>query len=229
MSEPIWFSPNAPKGPERTVYSTPIARRARLSELEIPGELLAVSLQLGVTEKLTAQIFDHKAAGGWDMFRYTTRSLRSGLYERGWKLIDSSNVAKVMHPSSGVSVVVCSGDSQTGSTFGPLPKTKRSKGDVFLGHSEMVAVDLFGESVVETRWLAPEDSKTWLLLHYHVVESGMQYFRSELSRPAEAKDGVITDWFERIILNVPLPGAITDDETADDTGPSIIPTVNIRL
>lgn len=229
MTEPISFARALTHKPTRIVYSTPVSRREKLRELEIPEELLIKALQVGLTEKFTAQMWDPKTAGGYDMYRYTTRILRAGLCEQGWALEDGSNVAMVRHPLSGVSVVVCAGDSQTGSTFGDDPRTKRSKGDVFLGRTEMTAVDLFGEAVLETRWFAPQESKTWLLLHYHVAQGGVQYFRSELSRPAEAQNGVITGWSERILLSVPLPGTIADDETADDVGPLVTPTVSIRL
>ena len=39
------------------------------------------ALQRGVAEKLTAEIFDPATAGGYDLYRYTTRYVRKGLYE----------------------------------------------------------------------------------------------------------------------------------------------------
>lgn len=229
MPDPVIFPVAVQHSSPRMVYSTPVARREKLRELGVDEEILVAAVQFGLTEKLTQVMFDPKTAGGYDMYKYMTRLLRMKLYEQGWKLFDGNNIAMIREPNSGVSIVVCAGDGQTGSTFGKPPKSKRSKGDVFLDISRMIAVDLFGHDVIETRRVAPDDAKTWLLLHYHVVVGSQHFLRAELSRPAEAERGVITDWYDRIILNVPLPGSIADDETADDQGPVIIPSITVNL
>ncbi len=65
-----------PRGPlelECRVYSTPVDRRERLHQLGVPEELLVEAVQRGVAEKLTAEIYDPATAGGYDLYRYTTR------------------------------------------------------------------------------------------------------------------------------------------------------------
>ena len=229
MRGPVIFWEGAGFEPECIVYSTPVQRREKLRELGVSEEVMIDALQRGLAEKLTAQNDDPKTAGGYDMYRYTTRSVRSGQRALGWELVDSSNIAMVRDPQTGVTVVVCAGDSQTGQPYGDAPKTKRSKGDVFLDVSEVIAVDLFGHDVIEKRRIASPESKTWLLLHFHSVVGTQNVFRAELSLPLEANGGIITKWSERIILYVPLPGTIADDETANDTGPVILPSITVRL
>ena len=147
-------------------------------------------------------------------------------------LVDSIHIYQwrtCLHTKRELSLIICSGDHQTGQLIGGPPKTKRSKGDLFLEVSEIVATDLFGDEEVETRHVALPDAKVWLLLHYHVVERGQQILRAELSRPLEANDGMITQWSERIILDVRPADAMSDDESANDEGPVIIPDVEIRF
>lgn len=212
-----------------TVYSTPDQRRKKLAELVIPEEVLVRAIQLGLTEKLTAEIYDPRTAGGYDFFRYTTKYLRRSLAERGWQVRDPNNIALVRDPINGTIVIVCAGDSQTGTLIGDQPRSRRTKGDLFLETTEVVAKDLLGEDIVRKRRLSPPMTKVWLLLHYHDGEGANQVLRAELSRPFEAEAGFITKWVERIILHVPLPTAFVDDVTADDQGPEITPSLTIRL
>lgn len=221
-----------PRGPlelECRVYSTPVDRRERLHQLGVPEELLVEAVQRGVAEKLTAEIYDPATAGGYDLYRYTTRHLREGLHRRGWELSDSNNIALVRDPVDETVLIVCSGDQQTGQMIGDAPRTKRSKGDVFLEVTEVVAIDLLGYEETETRTVALPDAKVWLLLHYHAITNGQEVLRAELSRPRVAEGGTITEWSERIILYVPLPDAMPDDETGSDNGPIITPDVKIRI
>ena len=229
MTEPINIGGRASSKPDCIIYSAPASRDAKLKELAIPEELLVDALQRGVAEKLTAEIFDPATAGGYDLYRYTTRYVRRGLHEAGWELSDYNNIALVRDPVKETVIIICSGDHQTGQLIGVPPKTKRSKGDFFLEMSKIVAIDLFGDEKIETRHIAPPDAKVWLLLHYHVVEPGQQILRAELSRPLEANDGMITQWSERIILDVRLADAMSDDESANDEGPVITPDVDIRI
>ncbi len=220
---------SGPFKPEKVVYSTPVAVREKLSMLGVPEELLIESLQRGVAEKQTAEIFDPLTAGGYDLYRYTTRYVRKGMFECGWEMSDDNNIALVRNRTDGTTIIVCSGDSQTGQLIGDDPKTKRQKGEVFLEISEFVSINLFGEREFRTRSVAQPDSNVWLLLHYHAIDNDRHILRAELSRPFEEKGGSITGWSERIILYVPLPDGRTDDESANDEGPAITPEVTIRI
>jgi len=224
-------NPHSGPGPhdQCIIYSTPVARRERLQSLQIPEELLVEAIQRGVAEKKTAEIFDPPTAGGYALYWYTTRHVRKGLSEAGWEMSDSNNIALIRDPLEGTVVIVCSGDQQTGQVIGDPPKTKRSKGDVFLEVSEIVSVDLWGNEEVETRSIALPDANGWLLLHYHVENGPQQVLRAELSRPLEAQSGTITKWSERIILHVPLPDALYDDEFDGDKGPVVTPDVQVRF
>mgnify|MGYP007049508331 CR=1 FL=1 len=215
--------------PECVIYRTPVARRAKLMELRINEDLLVKALQRGVAEKLTQVQFDPVTAGGLDLWRYTTRYVREGQHARGWELADSNNIALVRDPIEGTVLIVCAGDIQTGQLIGKQPRTKRTKGDLFLQVSEVLQIDLFGEDVVQQRRIAAPLSKVWLLLHYHEGMGDQQVFRAELSRPFEAEGKMITKWAERIILHVTPPGVMHDDDVYDDAGPDFVPTVTVRL
>lgn len=211
------------------VYSTPVERRKRLEGLGIEEQTLIVALQRGVAEKMTALFYDPRTAGGYDLYRYATRHVREQQYQRGWEIRDSNNIALVRDPINETVLIVCSGDAQTGMLIGDQPKTKRSKGDLFLEISQVLQTDLFGQDVIQKRRIAPPESKVWLLLHYHEGEGAKQVLRAELSRPFEAEGGMITKWAERIILNAPLPGQVADDFIADDTGPTFTPSVVVKF
>lgn len=211
------------------VYSTPVERRKRLEKLGIDEQTLVVALQRGVAEKMTALFYDPRTAGGYDLYRYATRHVREQQYALGWEIKDSNNIALVRDPINETILIVCSGDAQTGMLIGEQPKTKRSKGDLFLEISQVLQTDLFGHDVVQKRRVAPPESKVWLLLHYHEGEGANQVLRAELSRPFEAEGGMITRWAERIILHAPLPGQVADDFIADDTGPTFTPSVVVKF
>lgn len=211
------------------VFSTPVERRKRLEELGIEEQTLVIAVQRGVAEKTTALFYDPRTAGGYDLYRYATRHLREQQYARGWEIKDSNNIALVRDPINGTILIVCSGDTQTGMLIGDQPKTKRSKGDLFLEISEVLQTDLFGQDIIQKRRIAAPETKVWLLLHYHDGEGANQVLRAELSRPFEAEGGMITKWAERIILHVPLPGQLADDFTADDTGPTFTPSVIVKF
>lgn len=211
------------------IYSSLADRRRKLQELNIDEATLVGALQRGVAEKMTAVSFDPRTAGGYDLYRYATRYVREHQSARGWVCVDRNNIAFVRDPISETSLIVCAGDSQTGSLIGDQPKTRRTKGDMFLDISQVLQTDLFGNDVIEVRRMAVPDSKVWLLLHYHDGEGSNQVLRAELSRPLEAEGGTITRWAERIILSVPLPGQIADDEAADDIGLEFIPNVTVKL
>ena len=229
MPDSANIPPIGPAAPQCVVYSTPVHRRERLHQLGVPEELLVEALQRGIAEKLNAEIYDPATAGGYDLYRYTTRHVREGLHRRGWELSDSNNIALVRKPIDDTVLIVCSGDQQTGQLIGDAPKTKRSKGDVFLEVTEIVAIDLLGYEETETKMVALPDANVWLLLHYHATLNGHEIIRAELSRPRVAEGGTITEWSERIILYVPLPDAMPDDETGSDSGPIITPDVKIRI
>lgn len=221
--------PGGDTGDTCKVYSTPGQRREKLAELSLEEELLVVALQRGITEKLTAMFADPKTAGGYDLWRYATRYLREQLHARGWIISDRNNVALVRDPVNGTILIVCSGDSQTGSLIGEQPRTRRSKGDFFLDISEVLSTDLFGHDVIGTRRIAAPHSKVWLLLHYHDGFGAEQVFRAELSRPYEAVSGMITKWAERVILHTLLPGEVADDSSADDQGPNFTPNITVNF
>ena len=178
MAEPINIGGKVSSEPSCIVYNTPTTRREKLKALTVCEDLLIDAIQRGVAEKLTAEIFDPATAGGYALYWYTTRYVRKGLYEDGWELSDSNNIALVREPSEGTIIIVCSGDHQTGQIIGDPPKTKRSKGEIFLEVSEIVSTNLFGDDDVETRHVAQPDAKVWLLLHYHVVDRGQQILRA---------------------------------------------------
>jgi hypothetical protein len=210
-------------------YSVPSEIRKKLLELKVPEEILIQALQRGVAEKLTAEIYDPSTAAGCDLYKFATRHVRKELHIRGWELKDSNNIAIIFDPLVGTTIIVCAGNRQTGMVIGEQPRTKRPKGPIFLDVTEVIQKDLFGHDVVEKRSFAVTESKVWLLLHYHDGVGPFQVLRAELSRPVEAVDGLITKWSERIMLNVPLPGAMADDFSAGDNGPVIIPNVASRL
>lgn len=211
------------------VYSTPVDRRKRLEALGIDEQTLVVALQRGVAEKMTALFYDPRTAGGYDLYRYATRHVREQQHQRGWETKDSNNIALVRDPVNETVLIVCSGDAQTGMLIGDQPRTKRSKGDLFLEISQVLQTDLFGQEVIQKRRIAAPESKVWLLLHYHDGEGANQVLRAELSRPFEAEGGMITKWAERIILNAQLPGQVADDFNAHDTGPTFSPSAIVKF
>ena len=138
--------------------------------------------------------------------------------QRGWNYTRSDGLEFTINSSLGLSVIITSGDKDTGRVDG-FPKTKNSKGSATENLvSANCTLELFPSNSVEMsdeHDNSIDSTKTYVLL-YH-FDLGENEVRCELSLPGgmSGMDGhnKISHWMERIILpSVPFSAAITVPE-----------------
>ena len=188
-----------------------------------------LAVQQGFIERVNASHFDPPTAPGWDAWRYTLRSLRQQGDARGWVMADPGNLSMIINEEREVAIVVFSGDDATGLAH-LKPKSKSPRGPMV---REAVArntgqLPLFPEMIEEARPTAEEvlGYETWVLL-IHIMDEGL---RAELSLPIAFDDKeFVSDWKERIIIDVPMPGSESEQTPDANDGPDIMPDVNFKL
>ncbi|GAA2009908.1 hypothetical protein JL107_17100 [Nakamurella flavida] len=196
----------------------------RLTAMGLTAELITrVLLRAdGETEECTD--LDPPILQGLMRWGRTTRHLREELVRSGWTWDNPRNLARTIHPSGDLAIVVTAGDEYTALPDGE-PGTRHPK-----GWATELAVQANGQLVLDLgplerhRGIATGAAvlQTWLLLFH--LEPG--WIRAEISRPAGIAGGRITRWSERILLEpIPrqAPGGVVAD--ADPAPASAVPRV----
>ena len=210
------------------VQPTEVADRLK-ERFEWSVSAFVLAVQQGYIERSNASPFDGPMAPGTDAWRYTLRSLRQQADARGWTMADPGNLSMTINEALEVAIVVFSGDDATGLAH-LKPKSKNPRGSMvkqaIKRNTEQMS--LFGD-VIEEEGPSVEEVlgyETWVLLIYITDEK----VRAELSLPVSVDDkDYVSDWAERIIINVPLPGSEWEQAPDADSGPDILPDVSFKL
>ncbi|MFC7619383.1 hypothetical protein [Microlunatus sp. GCM10028923] len=193
----------------------------RLHDLGLDVPLLVRALQRADAEAKQTTGLEPPTAEGSTRYFKTVRFLREELVPLGWDPDNYRNFCRTVHPSRRHSIVVSSGDEFTGlDIHGTSPRTKYPKGDLTEVAVQRNAVQDafdFGEEFAEPIAERVRVESTWYLLQYTTP----QHIQAEVSLPTAFKNGMITDWQERILL--PLitredPGS-AEGATFSDPGP----------
>lgn len=168
---------------------------------------------------------DALIAGGLYTYLEAVKSLRDELCPKGWLKKARNNVELVTNLEKGLSVMVSSGNSDTGMKHGNPPKTKNPKGIqtqkyVLLNNKQMV-IPSMKRSIKSVSF-----SHTWILL-YHIDE-GKKQMRLELSLPVKMDmDGLrINSWRKRIIIT---PIDFTNSPELNSLKQEFSPDIDIDL
>lgn len=202
----------------------------RLHALGLDGELLRNAIRTGHERAAWVTGSHPRTFRGTVVWGEATAALRESCALRGWANCDKDNIAKAISGDGQNTVVVVSGDSQTGRRHGGISHTRRPRGNAGVrlvlrnNQLELSALLPAHERLAEA--VPPSNTgATWLLL-YHCVGRTV---RLELSRAsAVSADGAIAAWAERLILpdvdlDEPLAGA------PDFDAPLSTPSVPVRI
>lgn len=207
-----------------TVHAEPTDVATRLAQLDLSDQILSTAVakgQLAVDNCTPNHPRMFPPLAGW---AETVRGLREGLVARQWTNSDDRNYALAVHPNGEIAIAVATGNEHTGLLSG-TPATKSSKGTSTL-EAVMVNVkqlSLFGEIEQSAAAQSEQDDKraTWILL----IRRDANGTRAELSLPvAIGADGRVTDWRERIVLNV-----IPRDPQLLRVTPPDLPDVDVQV
>ncbi|WP_432472347.1 hypothetical protein [Amphritea sp. HPY] len=126
------------------------------------------------------------------------RTLREQLIPEGWKPKTQYGLALTYNRDLNVSIIVTSGDKDTGRADG-YPTTKNSKGGATtqVVHSNF---DLFNDHSDDVDTAELLSNQTWVLLYF--IDTSNEEVRYELSLPTGMSgNGKISSWSKRIILD----------------------------
>lgn len=170
------------------------------------------------------------AAPGFVMWAEMYKAQRERLCVRGWRKVDRNNISRTMAPDDSFGIINCTGDKATGQPHAtPTPKRTRGEYSIELLRSQL---SLFPSNDTKGRD-SPTTPMLWICLFR--VQGGTIF--CELSRPAAITDeGVVTLWYERILLPTIQPGsgAPLGDQTVSSplsvpsTTPAPQPEVAVR-
>ena len=213
------------------VHKLPAEVASRLKQrFDLPEAAFIQAVQQGFIDRSNASPpFDPTTAAGTDGWRYTVRSIRQQADARGWKIADPHNLPLIVNETLEVNIAVMSGDDRTGLPH-LKPKTKHPHGAMIKAAiaRNIDQLDMFpdlikGEEPSIEEMLRYE---TWILL-VHITDDEI---RAELSLPKSvSQKDFVNDWAERIIIDIPLPGAESESAPVVDNGPDILPDVSFSL
>ncbi|MEM8275564.1 hypothetical protein Q4R63_00495, partial [Morganella morganii] len=153
------------------------------------------------------------------------------LNDNGWTCIRSDSLELTVNSELGISVIITSGDKDTGLIDGN-PRTKNAKGNAVRRAVEknnynlelFPSNDVFDDNLDELEAISTLDpTKTYVLLYYFDFSS--KEVRCELSLPKEmtkfSSYNKIDTWSERIIItpvyfDIAIPSIFNDEGFSDD-------------
>lgn len=166
--------------------------RARLLELnpDLTPELLSKAILKGLSARNeTTRASAPTAAGGKQWFE-TLDELRNQLLGKKWNPHDLRNCPFAIAPDRSISIVVMTGNAETGKQGLEDPSTAADKGAVAEGYVKAnQQLKLFKEQ---------EGTQVWALLYHY--DQTLKEVRYELSLPMDFNKRKISVWEERLIL-----------------------------
>lgn len=169
--------------------------RARLLQLhpDLTPELLAKAVLKGLSARNdTTEASAPTAAGGKQWFD-TLEELRNLLLEKLWNTHDQRNCPFAIAPDRSISIVVMTGNAETGRQGLEDPSTSAEKGAVAEGYVSANRQQMLFKQAQEQ-----QGTQVWALLYYY--DKNLKDVRYELSLPTDFSKKKITGWGERLIL-----------------------------
>lgn len=200
MLESLDYSP-LPLQP--TIVSEPDAVEQRLLSLHetlLPEVFLESNLR-GYEARVEVTPSHPPTAAGTLHWHAFVGALRFALAEQGWSTYNHKNCPFVLSPDSRTSIVVMTGNSDTGKLYGN-PTNQAEKG-VVLGAAVIrnAQLQLNLSRRAGASGAVREGTQVWVLLyHVELGIKGVLEIRSELSLPSVFQKRKIESWTERIIL-----------------------------
>jgi hypothetical protein len=157
---------------------------------------------------------------GITMWAETLAALRRELLKarQGWRIGQTGNYETVYSEDRRLAFAVVAGDRFTGIDGDRPPRLTRKRGPKTKERVDRNAkyqqlafeIDL---PVLASELPPDEACTTWFL----VIHADDDHIRMEVSLPVDAKDGIVGEWVERILIDaVPTSGAVAPIEPGED-------------
>ncbi|MGF1810238.1 hypothetical protein [Vibrio alginolyticus] len=168
------------------------------------------SIQSGIYQFKSVSKFHPITAGGSRAWEEIVAAFRETVISEnnGWKAVHEHGMPLLINPSKQLTIVITSGDINTGLNNGIQPKTRNQKGTAtqdLVNSNYALFEDVDGIDILPS---SADSHQTWVFLY--TIDKTKSEVRYEMSLPTEtslsgAKGKVkISSWQERIIFE-PLP------------------------
>lgn len=213
-----------PSGPFNQLAKTLVDAhevRVRLTQLhpDLTPDLLSKAILRGLNARNeTSKASAPTAAGGKQWFD-TLEELRGLLLEKQWNPHNQRNCPFAIAPDRSISIVVMTGNSETGKQGLQDPSTAADKGVVAEDY-----VSINRQQTLFNQAQEQQGTQVWVLLYHY--DKNLQEVRYELSLPTDFSKKKITGWGERLILGS-IPNNPTGFTVREDV-PNTPATVDVQ-
>lgn len=173
---------------------------ARLLELssDLAPELLTKAILKGLAARNDTTAASAPTAAGGKQWFETLEGLRTLLEEKQWKPLNQRNCPFIISPDHSISIVVMTGNPETGKQGLEDPSTAADKGAVAEGYVNANRQQQLFNQAVDFAKKTQQGTQVWALLYHY--DKTLKEVRYELSYPTDFSKKKITGWGERLIL-----------------------------
>lgn len=185
-----------------TIIDEPADVEARLRELHV--DLSLVLLRDAITGGLRGRNEINRAsaptAAGVQQWLKTVEDLRTLLATAHWHIHEQQNCPFISSPDHSVSIVVMTGNSETGKNGIDEPTNQAEKGAVAEGYIQKNnrQLELFNSVSFQLAKERQRETQVWALLYHY--DKALKEVRYELSLPTGFGNKKITNWGIRVLL-----------------------------
>ena len=200
-----------------TIIDDPALVDARLQELhsDLKAILFKDAIRGGLGGRNEVTHASAPTAAGVQQWLKTVEDLRTLLAALQWHIHEQQNCPFISSPDRSISIVVMTGNSETGKNGFEDPTNQAEKGAVAENFVQQNSqLELFNRDSFKLAKDKQQETQVWALLyHYDKVLNEVRY---ELSLPTGFGNKKITEWGVRLILgsipNNPAEFTIRKDE-----------------
>lgn len=200
---------------------------ARLQELhpDLTTVLIRNAIRGGLAGRNEVTRASAPTAAGVQQWLKTVEDLRTMLAALQWHIHEQQNCPFISSPDRSVSIVVMTGNSETGKVGFEDPTNQAEKGVVAEKFAQKNSqLELFNRGSFKLAKDKQTETQVWALLYHY--DKVLNEVRFELSLPTGFDKKKITEWGMRLIL-----GSITNnpaDFTIQKDAPNAPATVNVE-
>lgn len=184
-----------------TIIDDPEQVEARLQELhpDLKTILLRDAILGGLAGRNETTRASAPTAAGVQQWLKTVEDLRTLLAMEHWHIHEQQNCPFISSPDRAISVVVMTGNSETGKNGFEDPTNQAEKGAVaenFIQQNNQL--ELFNLESLKFAKEKQRETQVWALLYHY--DKMLKEVRFELSLPTGFDNKKITEWGERLVL-----------------------------
>lgn len=219
--------PSSALGHRAKFIDAPTEVEARLASLHpsLSSKLLRDAILAGLSARNDVTRASAPTAAGVQQWLKTVEDLRTLLGAQQWHIHEQKNCPFITSSDRSISIVVMTGNNETGRDGLEDPTNQAEKGAVAEGYIQKnQQLELFNQeslSLVKNN----KETQVWALLYHY--DKTLNEVRYELSLPTGFNKKKITSWGERIglgkIANNPLDFNILNDELIEPASVEVIP------